>query len=544
MRALERSVAFTRGWPFVAIVTALFVCAGLAWVRADAFVEDEGLLSHQLAELLACDPLAATFFLKVKPVSAAVHLPAVLLGLDVFYVWHVLIGAACIPLTAMAARRLGLAEPGVPVVVVALSPLLLAGSPSGITNVDGVVFGLVGLVLVLSRMPLAAGLVAGALPLARFEMSLMSLLIAAIALTRERPWRFVVGAPVVPASYLAAGAVYHGNLLWFLEYPPVWGDLAAPGMEVIATTAGSLTPGMFAAALAHVSLAIAAIPLLRVGSLPVAERLMIAYLVGYTTAITLPAEAHYSFGFTERYYLGVLPAAALLAGRLAEERVSRARIVVPAVLAVLLYWTGPHAITGSVEGVSWPWRLAVVGFLLAVPAMPFVAPATRVAILAVGLAAFVPCALPSLSIARLRNEPRVDVAADWLARHPGATGGKTAYTNVRTLGARVRHIDSPGSLDVRRLLQPDSLVEVTSWTNGTNGQREAMLACMRSSRYGSTEEPSILLDGTAPPGTLVILDSGNPPVLAALPPDFVETRLTVLDREGPLVFGRLNPPGP
>jgi hypothetical protein len=67
---------------------------------------------------------------------------------------------------------------------------------------------------------------------------------------------------------------------------------------------------------------------------------------------------------------------------------------------------------------------------------------------------------------------------------------------------------------------------------------------MRSSRYGSTEEPSILLDGTAPPGTLVILDSGNPPVFAALPPDFVETRLTVLDREGTLVFGRLKAQAP
>jgi hypothetical protein len=110
---------------------------GLSALADDRYLDDEGILTHLYADFLRRDFTATFFWLKSHPALALLNLPGAALGLNGFFVLHVLIGAAGVLCIAIAARRAGIREVGIAPLALATSPLYVAGGASGIANVDG-----------------------------------------------------------------------------------------------------------------------------------------------------------------------------------------------------------------------------------------------------------------------------------------------------------------------------------------------------------------------------------------------------------------------
>ncbi|MEO7329434.1 MAG: hypothetical protein ABI193_12700, partial [Minicystis sp.] len=123
----ERLLALTRSRGFVVALIAFYVAISARDLATDRYLHDEGLITYLFSSYLGRSPVEMLFYLKIKPVLAALNLPGTLVSLGGFYVNHVIVGALGIFFIAGAARALRLREPGVPPLLLALSPMYLAG---------------------------------------------------------------------------------------------------------------------------------------------------------------------------------------------------------------------------------------------------------------------------------------------------------------------------------------------------------------------------------------------------------------------------------
>jgi hypothetical protein len=515
----ERALAAARHPAFVVWLVAFHVTFGVLAVASPTELHDEGLLTWLYASYLGHDFLPAFFFLKAKPALALLNLPGTLLGMQAFFVVHVLIGAAGIVLVWRAALALGLREAWLPPLIVAASPLYLLGSPLGISDVDGVAAGAAAIWLCARRPPaLAAGLVIGALPLVRFELAVLSAALGIAALVPpdgRRRARFVAGALAIPLLYLAAGAVYHRDAAWVLHFPPAAGHVDEATYGVIVSYLRDLGAGQVLAGLAFVT---PALPLLlgaRWRALGAVERAVAAAVLATVAALAILPFARLMVTYSERYFLVALPGAALLAARSLESGRAFPVLLVTAAAVGLALVRAP----GAAVALAGATGAAAVAFAArARPAAGLFAAGTL-------LLAW-PLVSPDTSeLARDRTGAAAQAAA-LLDAHPELAGAPV-YTNLKVLDAHLLRRGSPR--EVRCLLHDDNLAELLGWSNPANGQREALLALARWRFYGIGATVADL--GDAPGAALIIQ---RDPRLGAW-----DAPATLLEERGDLLLYRL-----
>ena len=221
------------------LIAAGFVALGLVAIYRNTFLDDEGVLSWMFAGLFSESPVDMLFFLKARPPIAMLYAPIAMVGYTPFLWVHLLLAATAIPLTASLARHFGRGRPNLPAALVALSPLYFGSAAAGVQNTDAVVGLLVVAWLMARNLPLAAGLLAGAVVLGRIETALFVLALAAFAWLQPTRRRFLGGLVALPAALVLAGAFYHRSLLWPLLYPSSLSSNAGIGAAERATYGGT-----------------------------------------------------------------------------------------------------------------------------------------------------------------------------------------------------------------------------------------------------------------------------------------------------------------
>ena len=201
------------------LLAALFAAAGLLAVRANTFLNNEGILTWIFAGEVSEWPLDGLFFLKLRPPLSFFYAPAAVLGLTPFLCVHAVLAATAIPLLASLARRFGHRSPNLPALLLGLSPLFVGAAPAGVQNSDALLALLALIWLLETGRPSAAGLLLTLIVLSRIEVAFFGVALAAYAVATPGARRFVVAAAALAALYALAGAVYHGDLLWPLHYP-------------------------------------------------------------------------------------------------------------------------------------------------------------------------------------------------------------------------------------------------------------------------------------------------------------------------------------
>lgn len=484
-------------------IACAYVAVGAWLLFGRAITHDEGLATYFFARYVGEDFLPAFFCQKFKPVVAAFYAPWAAFGLRPFLVAHVLVGAAGIVLAGRAARAFGIGASGLAAAVVAFSPVYLVGGPLGLSNVDGVVA--LCLVLVLyarDRDGWAWPLLLGALPWIRYELAVFVAIWLAWDLLDRRRWSVVAWAAAFPAVYLAAGALYHRDLLWAIHFPPSAPPQGSNRLWSSVHASGSL--GHIVARIDLVTPLVAAALLAPWKSLRGPERAAAACGAVYLLALNaLPSFQIVNFDYSPRYSLEVLPVVALLVARVAgawrERPAWGAWADAAVVAAVLLVAYRVRVTTGSSIEIA----LAVLLAATVVVGRTLSARAATAALCALALAA------PAVMWSRLQDHgygtsPLLEGASDWVRGHPEAVSGHRVYTDISCLAS---FMDTTGvtGIDVRYLEGADQAYEIAALTDGRNGQRDAIQRLVGRTFYA---RPEILGDARArdlPDGSLFVL---------------------------------------
>jgi hypothetical protein len=507
------------------LLALLALAFGVPAALGDHYLGDEGLLSWCFAAMLREEPLAVFFWLKSRPPLALLQAPFADLGARAHAVMHVLLGAFALPMLAAVARAAGQRSPNLAPTLLLLSPLWLACGPAAVSNSDA----LTGLVLVLylwrvRGRPAVAGALLGALVLIRAELVIVAVGLALVALVAKRgsPDRarsLALAAPLLPALYALAGALYHGDLLWPLRYPPALAAPPAVGLFHAHGYAGSL--GDAALALLALCPFIVLFPGLRASRLPPFERLAALLVLLYLLAIRgLPALGLFNFDSSPRYLLPCLPLLALALARGLEgwpQGQDHGRSATLALAAALL--TGHH-IAQSGGGPALLLAVAAAALaLLLVRAGPRLA---RLALpgLLLGAALALPALLPATRL-QLRPElPRIEAH---LLATPELQSDRIIVTNIAVLGLRLarRGLRPPDLF----LLHLDQVHEIDALTAAANGQRRAIWSALQRRFYAPPLRPADVDRQLSGRRVLFIL-ADDPRLPGALPPARWWPRLT------------------
>ncbi len=534
----ELVLARTRSRGFVGVLTA---CFGLteAWlVHSGRFIHDEGLLTWLYASYLSRDPVATLFFLKAKPALAALNLPGSAFGLTGFYAGHVIIACAGVVATAAAARAARIREWGIAALLCACSPGYLFGTAAGFSNVDAAALTALVLWMIFRRATPGFGtaLVLSLLPWIRFEAAVFVVVTALALLARDRNPRFLAGLVALPLSYLSAGAVWHHDLLWFLHYPAAFAQIADTGVlgtAVDEVSRFSVADAAFAVITVTPAIGLALVPTAGGAPrwVPVGQLCTVVFLV----AIAVLPQTGVAMGYSQRYFLQILPLAALLAARRLESSPGALGVVGFAAVALGVWALLPNR---SVGGTELPFILVA---LVATLAFLTLAERRRPRLALVGLGAFVwawPLSRLPLDVLQPQRYRLVTQAVDWLREHPAEGGSAVVVTNLKLLDAHLARARLAPPLDVRCLIQTDNEYELTELTNPTNGQRARVLALASWRFYGRGLLARQFAADPAPAGARVVLQRDTR--LGAVDPDTLVARgAAVLLRSGDLTILRL-----
>lgn len=487
----------------VALLTVAYVVLAGAAVVDDRFLHDEGLLTHLLSSFVGRAPAATLWLQKARPPLALLYAPIAALGLGAFLWAHVIVAATAVPLTAAAAARLGHARPELPAAVVALSPMHLAAGAAGIMNADAVAgLALVAWLWAARRHGLAGG-VMGALVWVRAELAVVAIVLAAWAVWRRRP-RVWLGLAAFPVLYGLGGALYHGDLLWMLHFPPALSEPMAGNPYWDGHHAQASMPLVVAALLA-VSPALPLVGTWRWADASDAERFGLLGVFALAMAlVVLPRWQVFNFDLSPRYLLPILPFVALAVGRAMEglgpgdDAVGGLRRGLG--LGVL---AGVAVATERLGG--GPAPLLAVAFAAGIAGLGG-AGRLRVATLGLGgVLALGPLGFgDGARLARDQHSPALDQAVKRLMEHP-EWEGRSIFTNEPLLDAYLERSGGLPGRDVRYLVQADQLHELTTLANPENGQRAALLEALRQGFYGTPVLPEELDPAELPPGVVFVL---------------------------------------
>jgi hypothetical protein len=532
----ELVLAKTRSWVFVAVVAVCFAVAEVWLVHTGRTVHDEGILTWMYASYLARDPVATLFFLKAKPALAAINLPGTLFGVTGFYFGHIAIGAAGVLATAAAARAARLREWGVAALIVASSPMYGLGTGAGFSNVDAAALTAVALSMIF-RSPLpgfGTGLVLALLPCVRFEAGVFAATASVSLLARDRNPRLLAGLLALPLGYLAAGALWHHDVLWWLHFPAAVrfvraGVYGAVRDEVSRASGSSL---LYALTTMTPVLGLAA---LRVRGAPPWVRVALVCIGVFLVAMLGLPQLGAAMGYSQRYLLAVLPVTALVVAWQIERAPSS--LGLGALLAVALFAL-PVLVVSRSDGATAPFTLSALIASSLFGAMAFRG-YPRLA--TVGLVAFVlawPNAAPPMDAFQPDRGALLAKVVGWLRSHPEELGPpRVVVTNLKLLDASLAENKDLPTLHVRCLIQTDNAYELRELTNPENGQRARILALARWRFYGEGVLADEFAAAPGPPGALVVL--ARDPRLGAADADTVAKRARVLLSASDLTILRL-----
>jgi len=512
-----------------------YCCACLVWALDPAATHDEGLLMYGFARSLS-DAFAPCFFLqKVKPALALFYAPVARLGLAPYITLHVVVAAAALYWTHAIARSLQHKRPWIPAVVLGLSPLYTWSAITGVSNSDGVAFmALAVYLLQVRRNFFAAGVALGMLPWVRYEHALSVLALAPWVLLRHRSIKFVVGMAIWPLTYLAAGALYHADFLWFLRFLPGPSELE-PVHDAWAIEFATHNRGIAALSLALVSPAVFFLVMARPARASSIERALgvfaVAFLGFFLVTYVSPRDLGPAMflGLSARYAIVPLLGVALVLGRVVEsletetDPRSRDTITAAAYLAV-----------------GWVLRTQTVVPLFASVAAGTVTAAARAharrltVTLLLGFFVIVPVFLRDemLALFPLRDRSLASLAA-WLATNP--TKGEV-YTNHQLLVPYLVRTDNPLASRTKFMLAADHRYELVHLSNPANGQRAVVLDVVPRAVFGNVVHPEELDPDRVRPGTFFVL-TNDTRTQQILPTDRWKSRLkSIADTDGIHVY--------
>lgn len=512
----------------IALAAAHF-CLGLLVTLDPRSTHDEGLLMYGFSRALGDAFLPCFFFQKLKPALALVYLPFASLGLGAYLVAHLAVASAAVALVHATARALGHERPWVPALVVALSPLYTWSGLVGVSNSDGVAAIALFLYLLVARKSLlGAGLVLGVLPWIRYECAVFSVVLALYVFYRHRSRVFLAGCAAWPLAYLASGALYHRDILWFLHYMPNVSKLT-PDNPVWMGEFARHDIGTGVLALAMVSPAVFFLLLVRRSRLVGVEKALGAFTAVFfglflaTHVSPRDIGPAFALGFSSRYAVVPVIAVGLLLGRALEalEREAAPRLRDTAAAAALLGLGWLLRTRGLVAPL---WAAASTGALVAASR----GGATRLALASViTLLVGLPWSFrEALVQAFPMRDERLDQAASWLEANRGAIGAEI-YTNHKMLGPYLARTGRLAGVRVRFMLAADHHYELVHLTNDANGQRDAVIDVVPRAVFGDVVMPDALLPSKVPAGTtFVLIDDARTKLI--LPPETWASRLSPL----------------
>ncbi len=502
----------------------------------DRFLNDEGLLTQLFAQLVARDPVPAVFLQKVRPPLSILYAPFAG-DLGVFSWAHACVGAAAVLALAAAARNLGHRAPNVAAAVLALSPMFVAGSASGVSNADAVAGLCVVVWAASSGRWLAAGIVMGTLGWVRAELVVVALALAVVAWTRGDR-RFVLGLFVWPVVYGLAGTIYHQYIGWMLHYPPA---LRAPMPDNPFWDGHGGAPPI--SQLSHALFALSAVwPLaltVRWRDLgPVERGLAVGTGVLLLALLGLPALRLFNFDQSPRYLMPAVVALALCVGRVAETDWTARSLHATAALAL----GAAVALAGFRDDglAAPPYAISTTAAAVAVAraGWPLLARLAIATLLGVG-----PAALSSgARIDRATMVPHVDEMLARLREHADELGDRPIYTNEPILAAYLHRSGALPQARVYYLVQADQLYELTQLTNPVNGQRAAIFAALSQGMYGTPVFPDELRPDRVEPGALFVL-TGDVRLPLVMPPQLWAAKTRVLHPGQRMQILELTPEG-
>ena len=474
----------------LALITVIYAVMGIVFVRTGYVLHDEGLLTHYWASWARQDFVPVFFVQKVKPVLAALYIPFSTWGVDATMYAHVAVSSLAIPMTGMIARSLGHQWPNLAPIVVAFSPIFFYGGATGISNVDGAT-GVTAVLylLAVTKTPLIAGLLAGTLPWVRFELAVFCLCAAIYAAPTQVNRRFLIGLVVFPILYVSAGALYHRDPLWIIHFPP-----SAPFDPTSPIYRHQLI-GLrwFFEPMLAVAPTAALLGCIRWSELKNFERFLLGYLILAVSAVHVLPLLHFgNFGASPRYSIHVLPALAIIVGRIVVRLSDGEKLPTSsmALTAVIALWLITRQVNNTV----------VVPFLVAYGIILFTArtnPGPRVVAAVLALTLTGPLIPVRAETTRARMAPYLAPIVSWLDRNPEFSN-RTIYTNSQLLAPFLESRGRPPGtvyyLPGRDMMREQQL------TNPNNGQRARLQRFAREDLYGKLiirpVHPTELPEGT------------------------------------------------
>lgn len=512
------------GWPSW-VLLAVFLVVGWAFACSDRFLNDEGLLTHLFASLTHRAFAAAFFLQKTRPPLSALYAPMASLGVQPFLVAHVVVAGVGVLALASTAAALGHRRPWIPAAVLACSPLYLGAAAAGVSNTDAVA-GLAVAGWLWSRgRPTATAVLLGTLVFVRAELAVAVGLYAG-AMLKERRWAAVLGLGAFGIAYGLAGAIYHGDLLWVLHFPPALPE-PMPDNPHWQTHSGRPELATVLGALLAISPALPLCALICVRELSDWERLGAAFVVCFATALlVLPQWRVFNFDLAPRYLLPMLPFAALLIGRATEaffltgapkrSGVGTAWLAVLAILAFTASRQGAHASA-----------LVAVGVISSAVALAWARFPGAGQVVVLGLVAVGPVAFDDgAKIDREAMAPHLGELVDRLEELE-VDEPRPVYTNEPLLAVYLRRTGTLPWAQVHYLVQADQRYELEALANPDNGQQDALWRALQHDFYGEPVRPGQLTPESAPADAIFALTKDERLPLV-LPPEIWEERLRVL----------------
>ncbi|MCH9683563.1 MAG: hypothetical protein K0V04_19145 [Deltaproteobacteria bacterium] len=514
------------GRAVIVLLTLAYVGLAGAAVVDDRFLHDEGLLTRLLAALVGREPMAALFLQKARPPLAALYAPVASMPLSVFLWAHVLVAALAVPLTAATARTLGHPRPELAAAVVALSPMFIAAGASGLMNSDAVV-GVAAFAWCWSRgRLLTAGIVMGALVWVRAELAVLALAYAAWSAWDRKP-RAWIGLAAFPVVYGLAGALYHGDLLWMVHFPPAlsrpmednpfWDHQTAASMPMVVGAVLAVTP------------AVVWLGLWRARDAHVVERVGLAAVVVLAVAlVVLPRWRVFNFDTSPRYLLPILPFVALAVARVLSSLGPDAATPGGWRRGLGLGLAAALALVSERLG-GGPWALIAVAVAAMAVVLGGAGWSTASRLVAAGLVAAGPLAFGSgARLARRQQAGVLDQMVVRLAEHP-EWEDRPLFTNAPLLSAYLERSGGLPGRDVRYMVQADQLYELTTLSNPANGQRARLLSALGEGFHGRPVFPDALSPETIPPDAVFVLTE-DPRLALVMPPARWSSVLRVVHR--------------
>lgn len=527
---LPNVVRSPRFW--VLAIAAVHLLVSLVVVADPLTGHDEGLLMAGFSKGLAATFWATLFFQKAKPALALLYLPFAPLGFGAYLVAHAVVGAAGVAMVGEAALRLGHRRPYLPALVMAMSPLYSWSVLVGVSSSDGVVMVVLSLLLLSLERPLLAAAVLGVAPWVRYECAAFSALFGLYLLGSRRDLRLVAAMGAFPLVYAAGGAVFHRDALWFLHFLP--GVSGTSGIEAWADTFARHNVATLAMTFSLLTPLLALLALLRPSKLRSLDRALAAFcamflgLFAFTHTVPRDLGPVFVLGFSSRYALMALPAAALLVGRVVEHVEDEAGLGLrDTVAAAALLGAGVFArLRGADAGLLWGAASAgaVAGAMRA--GAPGLAVTAAVALVAAG-----PPALQSDHGREFAvKTPWVEQVVDLIERR-GPRDRADVYTNTSLLSLYAQRSERLPGRRVRFMLAADMDLELTVLTNPANGQRDAIRSRLPRAIFGDVVVPDDLEPSKVAAGTIFVLRDDVRTKLI-LPPEVWAPRLREIGNLG------------